>query len=211
MNKKIKKEKNKKEEVPWVFFNVPRGNIFMSTNLRNSYGVDKKLSYISETFNGERKKGYGILSVGYAEKTVTFESFKGPDPDIQDLLFFLFSDKDVRKIIREYQKKGRKEDYKIDIWSSSATKVYINFYRRGIFTYRKPLFTFTCNQKTNKIDRIYIGDLVEAVVHFDRQQDSCWFPYIERFDRKWLRSRTTFKYEKCEYEPYVKTGATRII
>lgn len=189
---------------PWAIF-------IMKTYLRNSYGVDKKVSYISETFNGERKKGYGILSVGYQDKIVTFESFKGPDPEIQDLLFFLFSDKDIRKLIREYQKKGRKEDYKIDIRSSSATKIFINFYRRGIYMYRKHLFDFTCNLKINKIDHIYIGDLVEAMVEFDRQQNSCWLPYIERFDRKWLRSRTSFKYEKCEYVPYIKTGATRII
>ena len=189
---------------PWAI-------IRMKSYLRCSYGVDKKVSYTSETFNGERKKGYGILSVGYQDKIVTFESFKGPDPEIQDLLFFLFSDKDVRKLIREYQKKGRKEDYKIDVWSASATKVYINFYRRGIFTYRKPLFTFTCNQKINSIDHIYIGDLVEAMVCFNRQENSCWLPYIEYFDRKWLRSRTSFKYEKCKYEGYTKTGATRII
>ena len=189
---------------PWAIF-------IMKSYLRSSYGVDKKVSYISETFNGERKKGYGILSIGYQAKTVTFESFKGPDPEIQDLLFFLFSDKDIRKLIREYQHRGRKEDYKIDVWSASATKVYINFYRRGIFTYRKHLFDFTCNVKINKIDRIYIGDLVEAMVEFDRQQNSCWLPYIENFSRKWLRSRTTFRYEKCEYTPYIKTGATRII
>ena len=189
---------------PWAIF-------IMKSYLRSSYGVDKKVSYISETFNGERKKGYGILSIGYQAKTVTFESFKGPDPEIQDLLFFLFSDKDIRKLIREYQHRGRKEDYKIDVWSASATKVYINFYRRGIFTYRNHLFDFTCNLKINKIDRIYIGDLVEAMVEFDRQQNSCWLPYIENFSRKWLRSRTTFRYEKCEYTPYIKTGATRII
>ena len=189
---------------PWAIF-------IMKSYLRSSYGVDKKVSYISETFNGERKKGYGILSIGYQAKTVTFESFKGPDPEIQDLLFFLFSDKDIRKLIREYQHRGRKEDYKIDVWSASATKVYINFYRRGIFTYRKHLFDFTCNLKINKIDRIYIGDLVEAMVEFDRQQNSCWLPYIENFSRKWLRSHTTFRYEKCEYTPYIKTGATRII
>ena len=189
---------------PWAIF-------IMKSYLRSSYGVDKKVSYISETFNGERKKGYGILSIGYQAKTVTFESFKGPDPEIQDLLFFLFSDKDIRKLIREYQHRGRKEDYKIDVWSASATKVYINFYRRGIFTYRKHLFDFTCNLKINKIDRIYIGDLVEAMVEFDRQQNSCWLPYIDNFSRKWLRSRTTFRYEKCEYTPYIKTGATRII
>ena len=137
---------------PWAIF-------IMKSYLRSSYGVDKKVSYISETFNGERKKGYGILSIGYQAKTVTFESFKGPDPEIQDLLFFLFSDKDIRKLIREYQHRGRKEDYKIDVWSASATKVYINFYRRGIFTYRKHLFDFTCNLKINKIDRIYILEI----------------------------------------------------
>ena len=189
---------------PWAI-------LIMKSYLRSSYGVDKKVSYISETFSGERKKGYGILSIGYQAKTVTFESFKGPDPEIQDLLFFLFSDKDIRKLIREYQHRGRKEDYKIDVWSASATKVYINFYRRGIFTYRKHLFDFTCNLKINKIDRIYIGDLVEVMVEFDRQQNSCWLPYIDNFSRKWLRSRTTFRYEKCEYTPYIKTGATRII
>ena len=191
---------------PWVILNMLR-----STRIGNGKFVDKKVSYksIPSNIDGNEKKrvGYGILSIDHGRLTVEFTHLKGVDPTVDDLLVFIFSDKDVRKMIRYYQNTDRTLQYKIDLKDSDdsiATKVFINFYKKGIFYNRKFLFKWSDNKKIHRLEPIYIGDLVEAMVCFRHAKNIpvWWVPcyQLKTFDRKWLRSQTSFRYEKCECE-----------
>ena len=193
-----------------------------STRYENGKYVDKKLSYrsIPSNIDGNTKErvGYGILSINHIALTVEFTHFKGVDPTIEDLLYFIFSDKDVRKMIRCYQDTERNTEYMIDLKDaedSIATKVFINFYKKGIFHSRKFLFKWSDNKKIHRLEPIYIGDLVEAVAYFARSTSFpvWWVPCneLESFDRKYLRSKTSFKYVPCKMETKSSTSVSYII
>lgn len=182
----------------------------MSSLLRNCYGVTKKVSYVSETLSGNIKKSHGVLHIDRFKKTISFVSFRDPAPKVQDFLYFILSDKTVRDLIRDYQKTERVLNYKISTRGQSATHVFINFYHYGIYSHRKNLISWSCNDKVYDIENLYVGDLVEMIVYFNECQPS-YLPSIENFDRKWLRSRTTFRYVKCEYEEGTTTYVSSII
>lgn len=183
----------------------------MSSLLRDCYGVTKKVSYVSETLSGNTRKSYGVLHTDRFKKTISFVSFKDPAPKIQDFLYFILSDKTVRDMIKDYQKTERVLNYKISAHGQSATHININFYHYGIYSHRKNLMRWSSEDKIYDVHNLYVGDLVEMIVFFNENQSSPYLPYIERFDRKWLRSRTTFKYEKCEYEEGTTTYVSSII
>ena len=153
---------------PWVIMIMLK-----STRRENGKYVDKKLSYrsIPSNIDGNKKErvGYGILSINHIALTVEFTHFKGFDPTIEDLLYFIFSDNDDRNVLRRYQYNERNTEYMIvlkDAEDSIATKVFIYFYKKGIFHSRKFLFKWSDNKKILRLEPIYIGDLVEAVAYF---------------------------------------------
>lgn len=182
----------------------------MSSLLRDCYGVTKKVSYVSETLSGNTRKSYGVLHINRFKKSINFVSFKDPAPKVQDFLYFILSDKTIRDMIKDYQKTERVLDYKISAHGQSATHVNINFYHYGIYSHRKNLIRFSSQDKVYDVHNLYIGDLVEMIVFFNENQPS-HLPSIDNFDRKWLRSRTTFKYEKCSYEEGTSTYVSTII
>ncbi len=180
------------------------------SNLRDCYGVTKKVSFVSETMSGNIKKSYGVLHIDHFKKTINFVTFRNPAPKIQDFLYFILSDKTVRGMIRDYQKTKRVLDYKVSAHGCSATHININFYHYGIYSHRKNLMRWSSEDKLYDVHNLYVGDLVEAVVYFCESNLS-YLPSIENFDRKWLRSKTTFKYEKCSYEEGTTTYVSSII
>ena len=178
--------------------------------LRDCYEVIKKVSYVSETLSGNIKQSYGVLRIDKIRKSVNFVSFRDPAPKVQDFLYFILSDKTIRDMIRDYQKTERVLNYKISARGQSATHIFINFYHYGIYSHRKKLISWSSQSKVYDIHNLYIGDLVEMVVFFNESQPS-YLPSIENFSRKWLRSRTTFKYVKCEYEEGTTNYVSSII
>ena len=90
----------------------------------------------------------------------------GCDPWYKDLLNFVLADKDVRRLIRNYQNSTRVERYAINISSgmSGRQDVYINFYDEyGLQVRGKHLLHISCCDKLWGISKIYVGDLVEAM------------------------------------------------
>lgn len=138
---------------PWAILIMLR-----STRYENGKFVDKKVSYrsIPSNIDGNKKErvGYGILSIDHIALTVEFTHFKGVDPTIEDLLYFIFSDKDVRKMIRCYQDTERNSEYMIDVKDSEdsiAARTFINYYKKGMFHSRKFLFKWSDNKKNSPI------------------------------------------------------------
>lgn len=157
--------------------------------------IEKFVTYTSERL-GKVKKGYGILSVDYREETISFEVYKGPEPKIRDLLYFLISDIDVQILIIFYRKQKpflMEPAYKI---TTGGGERLIHIYMNKSSTDRQLLVSFSkITNKVSYIGEIYIGDLLKMVEFFNENQPSC-YPKIENFDCNYLQSKTSFKYEK---------------
>lgn len=155
-------------------------------------------------------KGTGILTVDTCAWTVEFKHLTGPNPSTEDLLAFVLSDKTVRAVIKEYQKKGRVKDYAIRIKQHNGiNEVYINFYYNAVFTNGKYLLYSSCFKKTWELPRQYIGDFVEMVVKLQEEYPDVF--HTKSFDRKYLRSKSTFRYEKTYHNYDIERGVSHII
>lgn len=53
-----------------------------------------------------RKRTKGVLRIYPLYREIEVEFFKGCNPEIQDLLLFLIKDKDIKRMICEYQRNG---------------------------------------------------------------------------------------------------------
>lgn len=172
--------------------------------------IEKFVEYTSERL-GKVKKGYGILTVDYRRETIAFEVYRGPEPKVRDLLYFLVSDNDVQKLMHLYRSEQpfcMETAYSI---TTGGGERLIHIYMNRSATDRELLLSFSkITNKVSYIGEIYIGDLLKMVEFFNENQPSC-YPKMENFDCNYLRSKTTFRYEKCEYEPYTKTDVTRTI
>ena len=138
---------------------------------------EKFVEYASERL-GKVKKGYGILTVDYRRETIAFEVYRGPEPKIQDLLYFLISDKDVRKLMESCREQPHmmEPDYKI---TTGGGERLVHIYMNKSSTDRELLVSFSkITNKVSYIDEIYIGDLLKMVEFFNENQP------------------TSFKYEK---------------
>ncbi len=155
------------------------------------------VSYTSENFLGKIKKGYGILSVDYHRKTIGFEIYRNPEPKTQDFLCFLFSDKDVQKLIHLYRSEQpfcMEPNYKI---TTGGGERLIHIYMNRSATDRELLLSFSkITNKVSYIGEIYIGDLLKMVEFFNENQPSSYYPKMENFDCKYLQSKTSFRYEE---------------
>ena len=171
----------------------------------------KKVAYDGYLWgSNETGKGTGILTVDTCAWTVEFKHLSGPNPSTDDLLIFILSDKTVRSIIKEYQKKGRVRDYAIRVkHHNGVNEVYINFYYNGVFTDGKYLLYSSCFGKTWELPRQYIGDFVEMVAELQENHQGIF--HVSSFDRKYLRSITTFRYEKTYHCFDTGVGVSRII
>lgn len=158
--------------------------------------VEKVLYYTSENFLGETKKGYGILSVDHQRKTISFEKCRNPEPKVEDFLCFLFSDKDVQKLIHFYQEQQpflMEPPYKI---TTGGGERLIHIFISRPTTDRQLLLSFSkITNKVSYIGEIYIGDLLKMVEFFNENQSS-YHPKIKNFDHDYLQSKTSFRYEK---------------
>lgn len=171
----------------------------------------KKVAYDGYIWgSNETKKGTGILIVDTLAWTVEFKHLTGPNPSTDDLLMFILSDKTVRSVIKEYQKTARVKYYNIRVKSHNCVnEVFINFYYNGVFTDGKYLLYSSCFGKTWELPKQYIGDFVEMVVKLQEEYPDVF--HTKSFDRKYLRSITTFRYEKTYHCFDTGVGVSRII
>ena len=157
--------------------------------------IEKFVEYTSERL-GKVKKGYGIITADYQREIISFELYRGPEPKIRDLLYFLFYDKDVQKLIEYYREQKpflMEPAYKI---TTGGGERLIHIYMNKSSTDRQLLVSFSkITNKVSYIDEIYIGDLLKMIEFFNENQPS-YYPKIENFDCNYLQSNTSFKYEK---------------
>ena len=152
-------------------------------------------NFIMKTFeiDGEsswceaKRRSKGVLRIWPEEKSIEVKILSGCDPLYKDLLSFVLSDRDVRRLIRNYQNSERVEKYAINVTSgmSGRQDVYINFYDEyGLQVRGKHLLHISCCDKLWGISKIYVGDLVEAM-----------------YEMRIAPGKTTAKYVKPYLEP----------
>ena len=150
--------------------------------------IEKFVEYTSEKL-GKIKKGYGILTVDYQRETISFEVYRGPEPKVQDLLNFLFSDIDVQVLIIFYRKQKpflMEPAYKITTGGGERLN---HIYMNKSSTDRQIMLSFSkITNKVSYIGAIYIGDFLKMIEFFNENQPS--------FEYNYLQSKTSFRYGK---------------
>ena len=157
--------------------------------------IEKFVEYTSERL-GKVKKGYGILTVDYRRETISFEVYRGPEPKVQDLINFLVSDIDVQILIVVYRKqKPYLMEPAYNITTGGGERL-IHIYMNKSSTDRYLLLSFSkITNNVSYINELYVGDLLKMVEFFNENQPS-YYPKMENFDCEYLRSKTSFRYEK---------------
>ena len=146
------------------------------------------------------------LEINYSQMTVAIYELKGGSPYASDLIQALLSDKDVRRLIRMYQEKGRKNYYKIHhrVGMSGCEDfgIQVGIQNGGFFRKLKykNLLHISCEGKLNEgwgdeENCMYIGDLVELVKYIG---------LTETMDVKVLRKKSKVKYVKPRYTGYLR-------
>lgn len=157
--------------------------------------IEKLVSYTTERL-GKVKKGYGILTVDYRRETISFEVYRGPEPKVEDLINFMVSDIDVQTLIIVYRKQKpflMEPAYNI---TTGGGERLIHIYMNKSSTDRYLLLSFSkITNKVSYINELYVGDLLKMVEFFNENQPS-YYPKMENFDCEYLRSKTSFRYEK---------------
>lgn len=131
-----------------------------------------------------KRRSKGVLRIWPEEKTIEVKMLSGCDPWYKDLLSFVLSDRDVRRLIRNYQNSERVEKYAINVTSgmSGRQDVYINFYDEyGLQVRGKHLLHISCCDKLWGIPKIYVGDFVEAMYTMNVQPGKTTAKYVKPY------------------------------
>lgn len=150
------------------------------------YGTENKIIKPFRWKDPYNRIGSGILVLDTGEKTIDIRIVSDLAPYATDIIYFLLSDRHVRKMIREYQSSSRIDLYKINktVGMSGRRDYYINFYQGfevggfpegkiyGVQTSGKKLLHVSCAEKINfGWRKMYIGDFVELVVYMQRNEE----------------------------------------
>lgn len=121
------------------------------------------------------------LEVNTWEKTIEVQFLIGSMPYANNLFWALLADRDVRRLIAEYQESTRRDPYKI--WSTSGMSgrkdIFMTFgYKMGGFATTKTMklchisgFGRLNEGFGNKESKMYIGDFVELVAFMGLTED----------------------------------------
>lgn len=139
--------------------------------------IRKEIRIKSPATWGTSNEEYSIvgLEVNTWDNTIGVVHLKGTMPLAKELFWALLADRDVRRLIREYQKKERQEKYKM--WDktgiSGCQDIFMTFGDQvGNFAVTRTikLCHISCFERLNEgfgdeNDRMYIGDFVELCVY----------------------------------------------
>lgn len=139
--------------------------------------IRKEIRIKSPATWGTSNEEYSIvgLEVNTWDNTIGVVHLKGTMPLAKELFWALLADRDVRRLIREYQKKERQEKYKM--WDktgiSGCQDIFMTFGEQvGNFAVTRTikLCHISCFERLNEgfgdeNDRMYIGDFVELCVY----------------------------------------------
>lgn len=139
------------------------------------------------------------LEINTWERTIEVRFLFGTDPYVESLFWALLADRDVRRLIVEYQKSTRKVPYKI--WKSCGVSgredVFMTFgSEKGGFavTNTIKLCHISCYGKLNegfgdRNSRMYIGDFVELVRFLGLTEDMNVRSLRKRAGVKYIRPK----------------------
>lgn len=151
------------------------------------------------------------LEVNYFEKKIEVQFLTGTMPLATNLFWALLGDRDVRRLILEYQKRERKKRYKI--WSrqgvSGCEDIFMTLgQEKGGFSVTKTIRLCHISQVGrlnegfgNKKSRMYIGDFVELVSFMELTED---------MDVKSLRKKAGVKYIRPKFAEETQDFTTTV-
>ena len=158
--------------------------------------IIKMVAFDTESDWTNSTKGKGLIKIDKEHQTLSFETISGALPYWGDVYLFLLSDKDIRKMVLEYQRTKRHERYEIRqaVGMSGKEDWYINFFdEEGIQLRGRHLLHISCFGKVNKVPNMYIGDFVEMIYKMG----------VEIFPRQKMRRISSLRY--VQY--YRETGS----
>lgn len=146
---------------------------FCSCDGRNV--VKKEILLPTTNFKGKEAVSFVGFKVDAYEKTISVWHLKGAKPEVDTLFYALLADRDVRRLIKQYQNTGRKYPYKIwnrycqsccEDWFITIGESIGDF----LLTDTKKLLHVSMEGKLNagfgdnKESSMYIGDFAELCV-----------------------------------------------
>lgn len=164
--------------------------------LRKDFGTRKVMQFRSY----DEKSIVGV-EINPDTLEIGIHLLKGNCPYVDNLFTALLADKDVRKLILEYQEKGRAKSYKM--WHTSGMSGRTDYFitignRVAGFTVpdTKHLLHVSCAGKLNegfgdRESKMYIGDFVELVAYMG------W--NIQWISPKKLKKKSGVKYIRPHY------------
>lgn len=153
--------------------------------------IIKGFEYWSDSIWTGKGKGVAALILDDESKTIDISQVSGKTPEAFDVIAFILSDRDVRRMIKEYQQSERCHLFAINRTSgmSGREDFYINFYDEyGIQFKGKKLLHVSGSGKLNEgWKEMYVGDFVELVA------------YLGGRGRKIGSRKQTLKKSGCKY------------
>ncbi len=154
------------------------------------------------------------IEVNTRERTIEVQFLKGSMPYAENLFLALLADRDVRRLIEEYQRSTRTRKYKI--WSTEGMSGRKDIFMS--FAYKYANFAVTKTIKLchisgygrlnegfgNELSRMYIGDFVELVAYMglvDGSDDMKVRSLRKRAGVKYIRPK--FAEEVADFEATV--------
>ena len=139
---------------------------------KHRYGlIRKEMRIYSPSVWGAGEYSIVGVTIDTWERNISVDLLMGTAPVAGNLFLALLADRDVRRLIKEYQSKGRVKKYKI--WEkegvSGCEDIFITIanQKEGFaVTNTKKLCHISMNGRLNEglREKIYIGDFVELVV-----------------------------------------------
>lgn len=144
------------------------------------------------------------FEINYRDNTISVYWLRGGDPYVSDLMKALLADRDVRRLIKVYQERGRRNRYLIhqrvgmsgceDYW------IQVGFQNGPFFKKTKPkkLLHISCDGKLNEgwgeDNSMYIGDFVELASYLN---------FAKTMEVKALRKESNVRYVKPKHTGYL--------
>lgn len=139
---------------------------------KHRYGlIRKEMRIYSPSVWGAGKYSIVGVTIDTWERNISVDLLMGTAPIAENLFLALLADRDVRRLIKEYQSKGRVKKYRI--WEkegvSGCEDIFITIanQKEGFaVTNTKKLCHISMNGRLNEgfREQMYIGDFVELVV-----------------------------------------------
>ena len=139
---------------------------------KHRYGlIRKEMRIYSPSVWGAGEYSIVGVTIDTWERNISVDLLMGTAPVAENLFLALLADRDVRRLIKEYQSKGRVKKYKI--WEkegvSGCEDIFITIanQKEGFaVTNTKKLCHISMNGRLNEglREKMYIGDFVELVV-----------------------------------------------